>query len=45
MENVPEACNFIKNEVLIQVFSLEFCEIFKNPLFYRTTSGVSLVIQ
>ena len=25
-----EACNFIKNEILAQVFSCEFCEIFKN---------------
>ena len=26
----PEACNFIKKETLAQVFSCEFCEIFKN---------------
>ena len=26
----PEACNFIKNETLTQVFYCEFCEIFKN---------------
>ena len=25
-----EACNFIKKETLAQVFSCEFCEIFKN---------------
>ena len=25
-----EACNFIKKEILAQVFSCEFCEIFKN---------------
>ena len=24
------ACNFIKKEILAQVFSCEFCEIFKN---------------
>ena len=24
------ACNFIKKEALAQVFSCEFCEIFKN---------------
>ena len=27
---------FIKKETLAQVFSCEFCEIFKNALFYRT---------
>ena len=37
-----EACNFIEKETLGQVFSSEFCEIFKNilftkpPCFYRT---------
>ena len=31
----PQACNFIKKEILTQVFSCEFCEIFKN-IFYRT---------
>ena len=31
----PEACNFIKKETLAQVFSCEFCEIFKNTLSYR----------
>ena len=30
---VPEACNFIKKETLGQVFSCEFCEIFKNTFF------------
>ena len=29
----PEACNFIKNEALAQVFFCEFCEISKNTLF------------
>ena len=28
-----EACNFIKNETLTQVFSCEFCKIFKNTFF------------
>ena len=27
------ACNFIKKETLPQVFSCEFCEIFKNNFF------------
>ena len=26
----PEACNFIQEEALVQVFSYEFCKIFKN---------------
>ena len=29
----PEACNFIKKETLSQVFSREFCEIFKSTFF------------
>ena len=29
----PQACNFIKKETLAQVFSCEFCEIFKNTFF------------
>ena len=29
-------CNFIKKETMAQVFSCEFCEIFKNTFFYRT---------
>ena len=33
---VPEACNFIKKETLVLVFSREFCEISKKHLFYRT---------
>ena len=28
-----QACNFIKKETLTQVFSCEFCEIFKNTFF------------
>ena len=32
----PEACNFIKKETLVQVFSFEFCEISKNTFFYIT---------
>ena len=30
------ACNFIKKETLAQMFSCEFCEIFKNTFFKRT---------
>ena len=32
-----EACNFIKRETLTQVFSCEFCNIFKNTFLERTT--------
>ena len=31
-----EACNSIKKETLAQVFSCEFCEIYKNTFYYRT---------
>ena len=30
---LPQACNFIKKETLAQVFSCEFCEVFKNTIF------------
>ena len=32
----PQACNFIKKEALAQVFSCEFCEIYKKTSYYRT---------
>ena len=32
---------FINKETLAQVFSYEFCEIFKNTFFYRTLPGDS----
>ena len=32
----PEACKFIKKETLAQVFSCEFCEIYKNTFYYTT---------
>ena len=32
----PQACKFIKRQTLAQVFSREFCEIFKNTFIYRT---------
>ena len=31
-----QACNFIKKEALAQVFSFEFCKIFKNTSSYMT---------
>ena len=39
----PQACNFTKKETLEQVFSCEFCEIFKNTFFYRTPSVAASV--
>ena len=33
----PAACNFIKKEILAEMFSSEFCEIFKNTFFHRTS--------
>ena len=33
---MAQTCNFIKKEILTQVFPSEFCEIFKNTFFYRT---------
>ena len=30
------ACNIIKKGILAQVYSVRFCEIFKNTFFYRT---------
>ena len=34
----PEGWNFIRKETLTQVFSCEFCEIFRTP-FLQSTSG------
>ena len=38
---VAGACNFIKKETLAQLFSCEFCDIFENAFFYRTTLVVA----
>ena len=43
-----KAWNFIKKEILAQVFSCEFCEISKNTFFYRTSlvaASVHLIIK
>ena len=37
-------CNFIKKESLAQVFSCEFCKIFKNTFFYRTPQVAASII-
>ena len=45
---MPEACSFIKNETQAQVFSCEFCEIFKNTFFTehpRTTASVEMLFK
>ena len=34
-----KACNLIKKETLVQVFSFEFCEIFNNTFFLLNTSA------
>ena len=36
VQSWPKACNFIRKETLTQVFSCQFCEIFKNTFFRRT---------
>ena len=42
----PEACNFIKKETLVLMFSCEFCEIFKNTFFLQnTSSGCFYMVQ
>ena len=38
------ACSFIKKETLAQVFSCEFCEIFKNNFFQRTRPVAASVL-
>ena len=38
---MPQAFNFIKKETLVQVFSYEISEIFKNTFFKRTPGGKS----
>ena len=42
-KSISESCNFIKKETLAQVFSCEFCEIFKNTFYYRTPLIVASV--
>ena len=39
----PEACNFIKNETLAQIFSREFCEFFQTTFFTNTSVRLLLV--
>ena len=44
----PKACNFIKKGSLTQVFSCQFCEIFKNTFFtehLRTIASVYCILH
>ena len=44
----PKACNFIKKEILIQMFPCEFCKISENTFFREhlwTTASVWLLIK
>ena len=38
----PQACNFIKKEILAQVFSCEFYEMSKNIFFTEHLSSTAL---
>ena len=43
-----QASDFIKNETLVQVFSCEFCESFKNTFFtehIRATASIYFILQ
>ena len=40
-----QARNFIKKETLAQVFSREFCEIYKNTFFYSTPPVAASVVR
>ena len=33
----PKGCNFIKKETLALVISYEFCKVYKNTFYYRTS--------
>ena len=38
-----KTCHFIKKETPTQVLSCEYCEIFKNTFFYRTSPMTAYV--
>ena len=38
----PETCNFIRKDLLAQVFSCEFCKSLKSNFFYRTPVAASV---
>ena len=39
------AFNIIKKEALAQVFSCEFCEIFKNTFLQNTSGGCFFILK
>ena len=41
----PQACNFSKKVTQTQVFSCEFCEIFKNIFFIKYHLATASVIE
>ena len=42
-ETLSDSCNLIKKETMAELFSCDFCEIFKDTFFYRTTSFAASV--
>ena len=40
-----ESCSVINKETQVEVFSSEFCEIFKNNFFYGTPPGAASNIR
>ena len=44
-QRFSDACNFIKNDTLAQLFPCEFYEIFKNTFFHRTPPMAASVFK
>ena len=40
-----QACNFVKKETMVQVFSCEFCEILRTPCLQNTSERLFLRVQ
>ena len=45
LQKQSEGCNFIKKDTLTQVFSCEFCDIFKNNFFKNNSGGLLLLLE
>ena len=41
----PQVCRFIKKDTLAQVFSCQFCQVFKNTFFNRTPPVAASIIK
>ena len=41
VKHEPRACNVIKREALVQMFSCEFCEIFKNTFLIENLQATA----